>query len=131
MRHCEPARHTFLQSLYKSQEKNGYIIKLQGDNINDTDDVGIQIIDTTDINSTNYVIGKVTSKSYLLGLFVYSLKQPLGIVLLVIVPCLIIIILEIVRIINYFNDIRKKKHECEIEALKRKLACLENKVNEI
>lgn len=117
--------------IYENQEKSGYIIKLQGDNRNNLDDVSIQVIDTSNINSTNYVIGKVTAKSYLLGLFVYSLKQPLGIVLLVIAPCLFIIVLEIIRIINYFNDAKKKKHENEIEDLKRKLACLENKIKEI
>lgn len=116
--------------IYKNPQNDGYTIKLQGDNRSNSDDVGIQIIDTSNVNSTNYVIGKVTSKSYLLGLFVYSLKQPLGLVLLVIAPCLIIIILEIIRIVNYFSDMKKIKQQNEIETLKRKLACLENKVSE-
>lgn len=124
--------------IYKNESGIGYTIKLQGDNRDNNDSVAIQTIDTSDENSTNYVIGKVVAKSYFFGLLIYSLKQPIGIVLLVIVPSLIIIILEIIRIINYINEEKKKKiieeknkQQDEIEDLKRKLASLEEKSKDL
>ena len=124
--------------IYKNESGIGYTINLQGDNRDKNDSVAIQTIDTSDENSTNYVIGKVVAKSYFFGLLIYSLKQPIGIVLLVIVPSLIIIILEIIRIINYINEEKKKKiieeknkQQDEIEDLKRKLASLEEKSKDL
>lgn len=124
--------------IYKNESGMGYTIKLQGDNRDNNDSVAIQTIDTSDENSTNYVIGKVVAKSYFFGLLIYSLKQPIGIVLLVIAPSLIIIILEIIRIINYINEEKKKKiieeknkQQDEIEDLKRKLASLEEKSKDL
>lgn len=124
--------------IYKNESGIGYTINLQGDNRDNNDSVAIQTIDTSDENSTNYVIGKVVAKSYFFGLLIYSLKQPIGIVLLVIVPSLIIIILEIIRIINYINEEKKKKiieeknkQQDEIEDLKRKLASLEEKSKDL
>lgn len=124
--------------IYKNESGIGYTINLQGDNRENNDSVAIQTIDTSDENSINYVIGKVVAKSYFFGLLIYSLKQPIGIVLLVIVPSLIIIILEIIRIINYINEEKKKKiieeknkQQDEIEDLKRKLASLEEKSKDL
>lgn len=120
--------------IYKNKSSKGYTIKLQGDNRENENSVSIQTIDTSYEFSTNYVIGKVVAKNYFFGLLVYSLKQPLGIVLLVIVPSLIIIVLEIIKIVNYLNEEKKKKiieerdkQQDEIEDLKRKLASLEEK----
>ena len=123
--------------IYENESGIGYTIKLQGDNRDNDDSVAIQTIDTSDENSTNYIIGKVVAKTYFFGLLIYSLKQPVGIVLLVIAPCVIIIVLEIIRIINYINEEKKKKiieernkQLDEIEDLKRKLASLEEKSKE-
>ena len=85
----------------------------------------LQIIDTHDETSKNYIIGKVKTKSYLFGLILYSLKQPLGTILLVIVPCVIIIVLEIIKIISVIGTNKKNKEQLEIEELKKKLAVLE------
>lgn len=109
--------------------RGGYIIKLQGDNKNTEDGILTQIIDTSDEISTNYVIGKVTATSYLLGLFIYALKSPVGLICLIILPSLIIMILEIIKIVNVLNAEKKKKlqsAEEELILLREKLKQLES-----
>ncbi|MBP3375586.1 MAG: hypothetical protein J6L83_02345 [Clostridia bacterium] len=115
----------------------GYIIELEGDNKDSDQQLLRQVIDTTkQSSSTNYIIGKVKGQSYLLGLVISTLQEPLGIVLLIILPCLVIIVLETIRIVGVLNGDKKqkikeeaeKKNE-EIEELKRRLAELE-KTNE-
>ena len=117
------------------KEGGGYIIKLQGDNATSESGAGTQTIDTSDLESPNYVIGKVTGKSRALGVLVYALKTPVGIICIVILPCLIIIGLEIVRIIGVLQENKRKqaqeeaeKKENEIEELKRQLAALQTAV---
>lgn len=114
-------------------EKNGgYVIELAGDNKNADSDQLYQVIDTSVDNNTNYVIGKVVGKSFILGFILSLLKTKLGIVLIVIVPCFIIILLEIIKIAGVISAERKQKEkqildekESELEALRRKLAEIE------
>lgn len=122
----ETITHRVIDKELKENEE-GYIITLQGDNKIEGSNSLLQIIDTTDETSTNYIIGKVKTKSYLFGLMLYSLKQPIGTILLVIVPCLIIIVLEIIKIINVLTIDKKNKEQQEIEELKEKLKILEEK----
>lgn len=114
-------------------ENGGYTLLLEGDNKTGEYSVLQQTIDTSDEDSPNYVIGKVVGQSYPIGLLVYALKSPLGIVLIVIVPCTIVIAMEIARIVSALNAEKREKEklereakEDEIEQLKRKLAALEN-----
>ena len=117
-------------------ETGGYVITLRGDNPSSDDPslTGTQVIRTSeDGSSYNYVIGKVTGQSYLLGLAVYALRQPVGIVLIVIVPCLIIIALQVARIVGVLGKDKEDKHkeeiesrENEIEELKRQLEKLQS-----
>ena len=116
----------------------GYVFTLLGDNkASETADLMEQIIDTTeDETSFNYIIGKVTGKNYSLGLLVYALKSPVGIICIVIIPCLIIIGFEIAKIIAVFSEDKKQKqaeenakNASEIESLKRQLAMLQQSVN--
>ena len=94
---------------------NGYRIRLQGDNRakGQTPDVQTVYTSEKDYDSTNdyynYVIGKVTGKSAVLGNIVYAVSRPVGIALIVIVPCSVIIIWQIVRIVLVIAEDRKKK----------------------
>lgn len=113
------------------KKNNGFVFTLQGDNRTTEDGVTDQIIDTTVSDSVNYIIGKVTGQSYPLGLVVYAFKQPVGIILIVIVPCLIIIAFQAMRIVKVVNVERKEKAEevrsaqqSEIDELKRQLELL-------
>lgn len=110
----------------------GFVIELAGDNKNSEDGQLTQVIDTSIPNNTNYVIGKVTGQAYLLGVIMSFLMQPIGIILLIIVPCFIIILLEILKIVRVLGADKKKreqeekeKKENELEELRRKLAELE------
>lgn len=110
----------------------GYLITLEGDNKTSETNLLTQTIDTSDENSPNYIIGKVTGQSYVLGLLVYAFKSPVGLVCFVIVPCLIIIVFEVMRLVRILGKDKKEKLQAEkerqaneIEELKRKLAALE------
>lgn len=63
----------------------------------------------------------------------YVLKKPVGIVCVVIVPCLLMIVIQIFRIVNVLGADKKNKRkeeqankDDEIEELKRQLAALQN-----
>ena len=116
--------------------KGGYFLHLQGDNKNSVDGATTQIIDTSDEASANYVIGKVVGQSYSLGWLVTLLKSSLGLIFIVIIPSIIIITLEVVKIINLLSfkkkaaENEKKKHmQDEIEELKKKIEMLEQENN--
>lgn len=113
----------------------GYIITLAGDNKTAGSKVTTQIIDTSEDPrvAVNYIIGKVTAKSFLFGLLLSFLQKPVGIVLIIIIPCFVIIMMEVFKIIGVVNEDKKKKEleekrqkDSEIEELRRKLAELEN-----
>ena len=114
------------------KDTGGFVIELAGDNKNSEDGQLTQVIDTSIPNNTNYVIGKVTGQAYLLGLIMSFLMQPVGMILLIIVPCFIIILLEVLKIAKVLGADKKKreqeekqKKDDELEELRRKLAELE------
>jgi signal peptidase I len=118
----------------KNDDGEGYTIVLKGDNTNSADaDRGAleQTIDTSVPNNMNYVLGKVTGQSYLLGLIISFLMTPLGMVLVIMVPCFIIILLEVLKIIKMFNESKINIHidvaqtERELAELREKLAMFE------
>lgn len=111
----------------------GYIIRLEGDNKNSDSDQLTQVIDTSIVGNTNYVIGEVTAKSFLLGFVINLLKSPVGIIFILIIPCLIIIFLEIIKIVGVFSADKKQRaaeeaarKDKELEELRLRLAKLEN-----
>ena len=119
------------------KETGGFIIELAGDNKNSEDGQLTQVIDTSIPNNTNYVIGEVTGQAYLIGLLMSFLMQPVGIILIIIVPCFIIILLEVLKIVNVLGADKKKREqeekaqkERELEELRRKLAELEKEKTE-
>ena len=93
------------------KDTGGFIIELAGDNKNSKDANLTQVIDTSVPNSTNYVIGKVVGHSYLLGRFMNFLKQPAGIVICIIVPCFIIIMLEVIKIVRIIEEDKRDSYE--------------------
>lgn len=118
------------------KETGGFIIELEGDNVNAKDGQLSQIIDTSVPNNTNYVIGKVTGQNYLLGFIMSFLMQPISIILLIILPCLLIIGGEVIKIVKVLNADKKAKQqeemlarERELEELRNRLAMLEKERN--
>ena len=114
------------------EKDGGYIITLEGDNKNHDSDALTQTIDTTKKNSPNYIIGKVVGQSYALGLFLSTLRSPVGIICIIILPCLIILILEAVKIARVLGADRKTKErqekeqqQNELDELRKRLAELE------
>lgn len=129
----------------------GYRIELKGDNKGlttetqtSTADTSTQVIYTSD-GGVNYVIGKVVGQSHLLGSIITIVQKPVGIVCIVIVPCVIIIILEIIKMSSMISGEKKKKlqeerelqqaekerQDNEIELLKQQLAALQNQTQAV
>ena len=130
------------ENLDKDGKPNGwYTFVLKGDNKALAEDPNASAADTgtqtinTEIESANYIVGKVTGQSRFLGFIAYALKQPICIALIVIVPCLIIMTLEVIKIVGVLNEDKKKKQieekesqQNEIEELKKQLAELQKNV---
>lgn len=118
------------------KETGGFLIELAGDNKSAEDGQLYQTIDTSLSHNTNYVIGKVTGYSYFLGLIMSFLMQPIGIILLIILPCFLIILWEVVKIVKVLTADKKEKQkeellarERELEELRTRLALLEKEKN--
>lgn len=116
------------------QETGGYRIELTGDNKNSETGHLVQVIDTSVADSPNHVIGKVTGQTYLLGALVSLLMQPAGTVLLIILPCAVIILLEVIKVLKTLSEEKKEQQrqqqeekDNELEELRRKLAELEGR----
>ena len=138
IRYAYTAQVTITHRVTKITEKDtgGYVIELAGDNKNADGGQLYQTIDTSDTDSPNYVLGRVIWHNHILGMFLHALDTPLGMVFVVILPCVIIILLEILKILRMVNAEKKKKAEeaerekdLELEALKKRLAELEGKDN--
>ena len=113
----------------QKKDTGGYVIQLQGDNKNTEDGILTQVIDTSNEFSTNYVIGKVESTSLLLGLFIYALKSPIGLICIVILPSIAIAVIELIKIGNLLTALKRaqlKKEKEELEFLREKLKQIEN-----
>lgn len=109
----------------KKKVEDGFILTFAGDNQSIQGEVAKQIIDTRETDSPNYVIGKVVYKNVFLGKLFYLFNQPIGIGCILILPSIIIIILEIMKIMNAFHDIKKNQQEDEINLLKKRIETLQ------
>lgn len=142
------SQETITHRIVSLDEKTngGFVITLEGDNKSDKTNVGQQVIDTTTEKigvSRNYVIGKVVGQSYLLGLAVYAFSQPICVLFLIVVPCVVIIILQVQRIVRVTQEDKTGRtaddganaltgtpgapddRDKEIEELKKRIAELE------
>ncbi|MBO5907990.1 MAG: hypothetical protein J6Q85_07570 [Clostridia bacterium] len=109
----------------------GYIISLEGDNKASDSKTLKQKIDTADTVGLNYIVGKVVGQSYVLGVATWGVRQPLGMVLLIILPCLIIMIIEIIRIVNVLGADKKKRFKEEKNRQNAKIEELEKMILEL
>lgn len=112
-------------------KEGGYIITLEGDNKNDTGSVGQQVIDTTKADGLDYIIGKVEGQSYFLGLCVYALKSPIGLIFIIIVPCMIVIAYEVIKIVTVLNKDKKDRQQQEQTAKEDEIALLRKQLEEL
>ena len=89
---------------------DNYIFTLEGDNKASGTFALQQVIDTSkEDTSSNYIIGKVTGQSYLLGLCIYAIKTPVGIGLIIILPAVIVIVYNAYLIISVLRKDKKEK----------------------
>ena len=64
-----------ITAITEKEDGSGYIIELQGDNVASDASQLTQVIDTSDTESGNYVIGKVIWQSYAIGRGVSALQR--------------------------------------------------------
>ncbi len=112
--------------------EGGRIFTLVGDNKDSDANTLTQKINTTLESSPNYIIGKVTGQSHFLGVLITAVKSPVGIICIIIVPCLIIMGVEIFRIASYFTAKKRQKgreeqaqKDAELAELKKQLERLQ------
>ena len=110
------------------KETGGFIIELEGDNKSLNSNQLKQVIDTSEVNSMNYVVGKVKFVSGFSGVVLSALKSPIGLVFLVMVPCVIIIMMEILQINNACVE-NKRQRESRPRILMDEVLREENKFN--
>ena len=125
----ETITHRLVQK--ESNGKGGYFLYLKGDNAAEETESDVQVIDTDDEMGLNYVIGKVTGQSVVLGNIVYALQQPLGMALIVIVPCAIIAIGEVIKIGNIIAARKRERAEAENRRLSEESAAKETEIAEL
>ncbi len=127
-----PITHRIINKVENAS--GGYTIDLAGDNKNAEGGQLIQTINTAEPESLNYIVGKVTSTNYLFGLIMSLFKTKVGLILIIMVPCVIIMVLEIMRIIKVLKKGEQPKKEAnqedELESLRRRIAELEAKKSE-
>ena len=99
------------------KESGGFIIELAGDNKNSDSKQLYQTIDTSNPASMNYVIGKVQFASSSVGSVIGALKTPLGLILLIMVPCAIITMMEILKINNAVVDDKREKEDQRLKLM--------------
>lgn len=108
------------------KETGGYIIELSGDN-KDSNSVPLrQVIDTSLTDSPNNIIGKVTGQSKFLGAIVTYLSNPLTAFLCIILPCAVIIMHQVFKIMLLKVTDKLSLREKEIEELKAELESVKN-----
>ena len=112
-------------------KEGGYIIELAGDNRNANASQLYQTIDTSKTNSTNYIIGRVTGTTYILGVIMSLLTTSIGLICSVIIPCFIIILLEISKIFMVLNAEKKERMRKEAANTEKELAELKEKLAEL
>ena len=113
-------------------EENGYCITLIGDNKSESGELMTQVIHTGEVHSPNYVIGRVVASNYPIGILLTMFREPVGLVLLVILPATIVILYELFRVFSLLQAERRRKaselaaaKEAELDALRRRVAMLE------
>jgi hypothetical protein len=109
----------------------GYNIVLMGDNRDSDDGAQAQYIYTYEENALNYVVGKVVSQNRFRGILAAALKTPLGLILVVMVPCSFIIITEVVRVVNLLNAEKKAKAERERSEKQKEIDDLREKLRQL
>jgi hypothetical protein len=113
-------------------EEGGYCITLLGDNKSESGELMTQVIHTGEAHSPNYVIGRVIASSYPIGLLLTMLREPIGLLFLVILPATLVMLYELVRVFSLLQAEKRRKasalaaeKEAELDALRRRVAMLE------
>ncbi len=112
-------------------EFGGYYITLEGDNKASNSVPHKQVINTSETNSPNFVLGKVVAKSHALGVVLSAVKTPVGMALIIIIPCLAIALLEIVKVADILSKSKKEKIAMEKQKADDEVAELKKQLEEL
>ena len=115
----------------KENGRGGYLIALAGDNTSSSTDQLYQVIDTSESNSGNYVIGKVVGQSKILGAVISFIQKPVGTVCVIIVPCILIIFAESMKLVKAASEKKRLQAQKESEKKDEELELLRKRVAEL
>ena len=108
--------HRIVNDPVYNESLKGYTFVLEGDNKDAGEELLSQTIDTWKIGDVNYfheIVGQVVGVNYPLGWFLDLLTRPVGVICIIILPCLVIIILEVIKIIRVFGKEKQDKAQEE------------------
>lgn len=105
-------------------------IHLMGDN-RGSDGVAAEQVIVTDEGKRNYIIGKVTGQSEFLGWIATTVKTPFGVIMMIFIPCSVIVIVEIIRIIAMVIADKKAKAKEEQEQIEKETQATKSDIEEL
>ena len=116
--------------LIKKEKMNdgNFKLYLEGDNKNSNVNLLTQVIDTSTPETGNYVIGKVTGKSLIIGYILTLLKNPKTLIFVIILLVIIIVCINrIKKALKYVDEepTKEKNIDDELKDLKEKIKRLE------
>lgn len=110
------------------KETGGYLIELAGDNKNSTTYNQLtQTIDTSIAVRSNYIVGKVTGQSELLGTIA---GRPTAILLMVLLVGFLVILIEAIRFVSLLQKQGVTELKDELADLQRRLADIETRLGD-
>lgn len=111
------------------KETGGYLIELAGDNKNSTtyNNQLTQTIDTSIAVRSNYIVGKVTGQSALLGAIA---GRPTAILLMALLVGFLVILIEAMRFVSLLQKQGMTELKAELADLQHRLADIERRLAE-
>ena len=107
-----------------------YEIHLMGDN-RGSDGVAAEQIIITEEGRRDYIIGKVTGQSEFLGWIATTIKTPFGVILMIFIPCTVIVIVELIRIIGMVIADKKAKAKEKQEQIEKETQATKSDIEEL
>ena len=105
-------------------------IHLMGDN-RGSDGVAAEQIIVTDEGKRNYIIGKVTGQSEFFGWIATTVKTPFGVIMMIFIPCSVIVVVELIRIIAMVIADKKAKAKEKQEQIEKETQATQSDIEEL
>ena len=104
-------------------DNGSFKLYLEGDNKNTESNLLTQVIDTSTPETGNYVLGKVTGKSLIIGYLLTLLKNPKSLIFVIIMIIIIVVCINVIKktLKQVDEEPKEKDVDKELEELKSKI----------